>query len=258
MMAEYVDFAEYYDGDHDFTQDIGFYLDYARNCGSPILELACGTGRVLVPLAEAGCEILGLDISENMLAVCRRKVGEKGLLERVRLVQADMTSFELEIKDFSLAFLALRSFMHLLTQPDQQACLECVHRHLRPGGCLIVTLIAPDLEKLTHSAVGPFELRREFDLPGGIHVIRKERLVEHDHLNQVRRFEFKFEEFDANGAILRERVVPLATRYTFRFELQLLLERTGFELVDLYRDYNGYSYNGTGEMIAVARKRSMG
>ncbi len=75
-MAEYVDFAEYYDFDHAITQDVGFYLDFAHRCRSPILELACGTGRLVIPLAEAGFEVYGVDVSENMLAICRRKVAE--------------------------------------------------------------------------------------------------------------------------------------------------------------------------------------
>jgi ubiquinone/menaquinone biosynthesis C-methylase UbiE len=101
-MPEYVDFAEFYDQDYNFTGDIGFYLEHAQNFGSPILELACGTGRVLPPLAEAGYKIYGVDISEYMLAICRRKVEEMGLQGRVRLVQADMARFKLDRQDFSL------------------------------------------------------------------------------------------------------------------------------------------------------------
>jgi len=78
-MAEYVDFAEYYDFAHAITLDVGFYLDFAHQCQSPILELACGTSRLVIPLAEAGFEVYGVDLSENMLALCRRKVEEHRL-----------------------------------------------------------------------------------------------------------------------------------------------------------------------------------
>jgi ubiquinone/menaquinone biosynthesis C-methylase UbiE len=75
-MLRYIDYAEYYDYDNAALPfaDIPFYLHYARQCGSPLLELACGTGRVLIPLAQAGFELYGIDISANMLAVCRRSV----------------------------------------------------------------------------------------------------------------------------------------------------------------------------------------
>jgi SAM-dependent methyltransferase len=252
-MAEYVDFAEYYDFDHDLTLDVNFYLDFARQCGSPILELACGTGRLLLPLAEAGFEIHGVDLSQNMLALCRQKVNAKHLNERVCLTLADMARFDLPRKDFTLVYVALRSFMHLLTQADQLACLQQAHKHLRPGGYFIVNMIAPDLERLAQQPDEVFIVQREFSLPNGHRVIRKQRLVAHDVVNQTRHFEFRFEEFDA-GTLVRERVVPLHTRYTFLYELRLLLKRVGFTVLDVFRDYEKHAYDGTGEIIAVARR----
>jgi SAM-dependent methyltransferase len=198
-MADYVDFAEYYDEDHAITFDVNFFLEYARGCQPPILELACGTGRLLIPLAEAGLEVYGFDLSENMLARCRQKVAQRHLENRVRLSLGDMASFELPRRDFGLAFAGLRSFMHLLTRRAQRACLERVYRHLRPGGTFIVDVIAPDPERLKLVPVGEFVVRREFDLPNGHRVIRKDRLAAHDVENQVRRFEFVFEEYDRAG-----------------------------------------------------------
>jgi len=257
-MPDYVDYAEYYDFDHATTVDIEFYLTYTRQCGSPVLELACGTGRLVIPLAEAGFEVYGLDASENMLARCRRKVEERRLADRVHPTQANMAAFDLPRKDFALAFVAVRSFMHLFTQADQLACLERVHRHLRPGGCFIVDVYAPDYEKMAQPPNGPFVLRREFDLPDGHHVIRRDRFVRNDLVHQIQHYEMKFEEYDAAGALVRERTVPMDTRYTFRYELQLLLERAGFELVDVFRDYDRRPYDGTGEIIAVARRPQPG
>lgn len=253
-MAEYVDYAEYYDSDHTITLDVGFYLDYAQRCGSPILELASGTGRLAIPLAEAGFEIHGVDLSENMLAICRRKVEEKALGDRVHLTRADMVQFELPRKDFALAYVALRSFMHLLTQEDQRACLQQIYEHLRPRGYFIVDIIAPDVEKLAQKPTATFAVRREFSLPNGHHAVRKDRLVQHDIVKQVRHFELRFEEIDATGALVRERLVPLATRYTFRYELQLLLERVGFEIIGVFRDYDQNPFDGTGELIVVSRR----
>lgn len=254
VMVEYVDFAEYYDHDHVFTEDIGFYLDWACRCDGPILELGCGTGRVTLPLAEHGFRIHGVDVSANMLSICRDRVVEKDLDGRVELCLADMAGFDLLRNDFSLAFAALRSFMHLQTQAEQLACLRRVYSHLRPGGHFIVDVIAPDLEQLSRKPNGQFVIRREFDLPNGHHVLRKQRLVEHDVVGQVRHFEFLFEEFDAGGALVRERLVPLYMRYTFRYELQLLLERVGFEIVESFRDYEQSPYDGTGDMILVSRR----
>ncbi len=253
-MAKYVDFAEYYDSDLDYMIDIEFYLEFARLCGSPILELACGTGRVLIPLAEAGFEVYGVDLSENMLKVCRRKFDEKRLTDRVHLVKADMAAFDLQRRDFALIYIPVRSFMHLFTQEDQLSCLRLAYEHLSPGGYFIVDVYAPSFEYLSQEPDGPFVTRHEFDLPNGPHVVRKDRFVRHDIANQINYSEIQFEEFDTAGELVTERTVPMDTRYTFRYELQLLLERVGFEIVDIFRDYEKKPYDGTGEIIAVARR----
>jgi SAM-dependent methyltransferase len=251
---DYVDFAEYYDLDHAITFDINFYLDYAWQAGSPILELACGTGRVLIPIARAGYEIQGLDISANMLDVCRRAVKEQGLGDRVLLTEADMASFYVPCKEFALAFLALRSFMHLLTRERQNACLHNLHEHLQPGGTLLIDVIALDGERLAEAPRETFAVAREFELPDGGRVLRKQRLAAHDRGRQVRRFEFLFEEYDAGGLLVNSRLVPVQTRYTFFDEMVDLLETAGFEVREVFRDYNKNPYDGTGEMIIVARR----
>jgi SAM-dependent methyltransferase len=203
---------------------------------------------------QAGLDIYGIDISDNMLRVCRRAVSQLRLENRVHVCQGNMSDFDLPRKDFRLVFVALRSFMHLLTQADQLSCLRSVYAHLRPGGYFILSLIAPDPTKLAQTPSDRFVVRREFDLPNGHHVVRKERLVEHDPVNQVRGFEFRFEEFDAAGKLVRELLVPLFTRYTFREELRILLETEGFQVVHTFRDYDKNPYDGTGEMIVTARR----
>ena len=100
-MSEYVDYAEYYDFDHDTKIDLEFYLEFANQCRSPILELACGTGLLAIPIAEAGFEIYGLDLSANMLARCRTKVERKNLTDSVHLSLANITEFDLPRVDFT-------------------------------------------------------------------------------------------------------------------------------------------------------------
>ena len=253
-MSAYVDYAEYYDVDHATQIDIDLYLEYAGQCGSPILELACGTGRVLIPVAEAGHEIYGLDLSENMLNRCRKKVAQREWQDRVHLLLADMSSFELPRADIGLAYIPVRSFMHLNTQAEQLACLDRTFACLRPGGLFIVDLYAPSYRHLALEPERPFFLRRESRLPNGHTVKRWDRFVRNDPRLQIQHSELRFEQYDAEGALVSERTLPLTTRYTFRYEMQLLLERAGFELVDVYRDYERNPFDGTGEIIAVARR----
>lgn len=254
-MPEYIDYAQYYDPGHQGTvPDLEFYLDYARQCGSPVLELACGTGRLLVPMAEAGIEMTGVDLSENMLAVCQKKVEDRQLTGQVSLFHASMADYNLPRKDFTLAFIAFRSFTHLYSQQEQLACLERTVAHLRPGGFLIIDIYAPLYRLLANEPDEPFTVRREFDLPNGHHVIRKDRFVKNDPVLQIQYSELRFEEYDLDGVMVNALNVPISTRYTFHFEMQLLLEKAGFEVADFFGAYEKTPFDGAGEIIAVARK----
>jgi SAM-dependent methyltransferase len=251
----YVEYPEYYDYAHDKKDDIPFFLDYARQCGSPILELACGTGRVIVPVAEAGYRVTGIDMAPGMLSICRERVERLGLADRVTLVQADMAGFDLPEKEFALAYVPLRSFSHLFTQEGQLACLQRTWEHLRPGGLFIVVAFALNHSVITEDKEGSLRLLREFELPDKHHVVQRQRFVRYDPKDQILYFEFIFEEHDTAGALLRERTVPMDMRYTSRYELALLMERVGFEVVDVFRDYDKQPFNGMYEIIMVGRKR---
>lgn len=253
-MSRYFDLAEYYHYDHDFDLDLAFYQEYAGLSQGPVLELACGTGRLTIPMAKAGFEMAGVDNSAPMLERCALAVGENQLQDQVHLTLADMTAFDLQRKDFGLVFVPLRSFMHLLTRADQSACLARAHEHLRPGGFFVADIVAPDLKILAERPSQFYTARREFNLPNGNRVVRQTRLLEHDPVNQIRHFEFKFEEYDVQGGLGQEQRVQVSTRYIFRYEMNLLLEAAGFQLLDIFRDYHKNPYDGTGEMIVVAAK----
>ena len=137
FVAEYYDFNPICAG----RKDVDFYVDLARAAGGPILELGCGTGRILLPIARAGCRIVGLDLAELMLAKCREKLARepREVRERVRLVPASMADFDLG-ETFRLVTTPFRSFQHLRSVDEQLACLRAAHRHLVPGGRLVLDL----------------------------------------------------------------------------------------------------------------------
>lgn len=253
-IPEYLDYSEYYDFAHNQKDDIPFYLDYARECGSPILELACGTGRLIIPVAEAGYSVTGIDFSANMLSICKERVNQHGLSERVSLVEANMTNFDLPEKQFSLAYVPLRSFTHLFTQEEQLSCLHTTYTHLRPGGLFIVALFVPRFTILGQEQESPFRPLREFNLPNGNHVVQSQRFVMNDRVNQIVYFEFKFEETDSSGNAVSEKIAPMIMHYTWRYELQLLMERAGFEVTDVFQDYEKNPFSGKYELIMVGKK----
>lgn len=256
---EYGLVADLYDhvGAYRERSDVGFFVEAAREAGSPVLEIGCGTGRVLVPTARAGIDIVGLDVSPSMLAVCRRRLGDepKSVRARVELVQADMRRFDLG-RTFTLATIPFRPFQHLVTVDDQLSCLESISRHLAPGGILILDLFNPSLDTLVNRPMGQeVEDGPEFSLPDRRRVTRRHRIVSHDRLTQVNHVELIYDVTHPDGRA--ERLVhAFPMRYLFRFEAEHLLARAGFGIVQLYGGYDKSTY-GTrypGELIFVAEK----
>jgi len=255
---EYAFVAELYDhvGPYRSRPDVAFFLNEAVNAGSPVVELGCGTGRVLIPIARAGVEIVGVDSSSNMLSVCRERLGrEPGAVQsRVRLVQADMRHFDIDGR-FTLATIPFRPFQHLLTVEDQLACLAAIRRHLVDGGRLILDIFNPALDALVNGPVGQEHGEEaEFSMPDGRRVVRRQKTVATNRFTQVNDFELIYYVTHPDGR--QERLVhAFSMRYFFRFETEHLLARSGFEVEQVYADYDKSPYGSIypGELIFVAR-----
>ena len=141
--------AEFYDVSYSTRKDIEFFVSYSRKIKGKTLELGCGTGRILIPTAIAGCEITGLDLSPFMLKKCREKIDRqpKNVQELIRTVEGNMVDFNIDER-FSLITIPFRPFQHLISTEEQRGCLYCVHRHLDAGGLLILDLFHPFLPSL--------------------------------------------------------------------------------------------------------------
>ena len=123
-----------------YTDDLPFWLNLAQQQKGPILELGCGTGRVLVPLVQAGHTIYGLDNDPDMLAVLRRQL-DSALNARVHIIQADLTAFHLATR-FPLIILPCNTFS-TLDATARHSALTCIRRHLTPGGLFAVSIPNP-------------------------------------------------------------------------------------------------------------------
>lgn len=121
-------------------QEVGWYRGYAERTGGPVLGLACGTGRLLCRLAEAGFEVVGIDITERMLDLARGFAAELDEVarKRITLIRGDMAEFDLG-RQFGLITVADNSFRELATREQHLACLRCVRRHLRDDGIFLMT-----------------------------------------------------------------------------------------------------------------------
>ncbi len=265
---EYAFLAEFYDFVVPYRErrDVEFFVEMARESGGPVLEVGCGTGRVLIPTARAGIPILGIDSSRQMLARCQEKLAAESedVRNRVHLLQADMREFDTEHafgrqlgSNFRLATLPFRPFQHLLTAEDQLACLHMIRRHLEPRGKLILDVFNPSLPHIAalsdvSEIIGE---EPEFTMPDGRRVQRTHRILDRDWFNQVAAVEMIYRVTHTDGRN-EELVHRLRMRYFFRFEAEHLLARAGFEVEALYSDYDRSPYGSKypGELIFVARK----
>lgn len=252
--------AEHYDLHSEYRDrpDIPFFVEQAVGAGGPVLEIGCGTGRILIPTARAGVSIVGLDFSETMLTICNEKLASEpaDVRERTRLMQADMREFSLGEK-FQLATLPFRPFQHLHTVKEQLDCLACIHRHLEPGGRMILDIFNPSLERLTAPTPSDEFLEGEPVLRSdGAAVQRSARIVNVDKFAQILQIELIYDITHAGGRT--ERIVDaLSMRYFFRYEAEHLLARAGFEVIDLFAGYDRSAFGSKypGELLFVAQKR---
>ncbi len=236
--------------------DVAFYVDMAAAAGGPVLELGCGTGRVLIPTARAGVEIVGLDSSPHMLETCRARLAREpqDVQARVRLVAGDMREFDLG-RTFALVSIPFRPFQHLLGVGDQLACLTRVRRHLVNGGALVFDLFNPSIDALAAENPG-VEAGDEppFTTPDGRRVRRRHRIVSYDRFNQVNQTELIYYVTHPDGRV--ERLVHgFAMRYLFRYEVEHLLARAGFALQHVFSGFDRAPYGSVypGDLVLVAR-----
>ncbi|MEZ5360227.1 MAG: class I SAM-dependent methyltransferase [Candidatus Zixiibacteriota bacterium] len=241
---------------HINRRDVPFYVEVCRQANGPIVELGCGTGRVLIPVAEAGCSIFGVDSSESMLRRCRKKVGKLTTeqQERITLIEASMTAFSLP-EQAALAIIPFRAFQHIVSMDDQMACLRAVHANLLPAGRLIFDLFQVDPARLQASRhKTEVEDTPEFDLPDGRKLRRTNRLTDLHMAEQCNDVELIYYLTDIEDRT--ERIVQsFPMRYFFRFEVEHLLARCGFAIDCIYGNFDRSELaDNSPEMIFVARK----
>ena len=251
-------FARYYDDDYRHYQDdveaiVSLAAELCPSPDDPVLELGCGTGRLLLPLAQAGHRVIGVDISPALLEVARRKLAESGLAKRVTLVQDDLRTFALPTRQLAFAFCTSNTLMHLTTPDAQQAALVNAARHLRPGGLLLIDLFHPDIPRLME-VHGLMELADRWETEAGGQVI-KWSVRTLDLAAQLQETVFIYDETTPDGA-LRRTVCPFTLRYLWRNEAELMLQAAGFAVEAVWGDFEGSPYdNGSEHLILLATRR---
>lgn len=252
-MNEYDAIARFYDADHSgFADDLPFYRELARRTGGRVLDVMCGSGRLLVPLAQAGIRVTGIDSSAAMIEQARQRVAAAGVAARVSLHQHDVR-LALPPDPYNLAIVALNSFMHLTTIEEQLTALAHIHQALNADGLLAIDVFNPHARNLA-DCDGELTLDRTFRLDDGA-LVCKFVAQRADMARQINHVTFVYDELDGNGGV-RRTVHSMTLRWFYRYELEHLLERAGFIVEAIYGSYDLDPFETSSDiMLTVARRR---
>lgn len=236
--------------------DVQFYVDEAVKSAGKVLEVGCGTGRVLLPIARRGISITGIDRSPAMLERCHEQLAleDESVRQCVRLEQMDMRNFDLR-DQFSLATIPFRPFQHLLEVTDQLNTLRSIHRHLLKGGHLVFDVFNPDFKRLAAGPTGEHEDHPPTTLPDGRQARRTGKVSTVNATKQVNDIELIYHVTDKDRNTERL-VMAFPMRWYGRYEIEHLLERCGFGLKTVYGNFDRTELSdGSPEMIFVAERR---
>ena len=250
---EYESFAEVYDLFYGFRRgDIEFYAKLAEKFGDPILELGCGTGRVLIPLARRGYRITGIDVSESMLRILKRKLEKESedVRSRIEIIHADMREFNLKRK-FRLIIIPFSSIVHLRSLDDALKTFINVFNHLSDEGAFAFDIFIPKYELISKKS------RIEFytlDIDDNRKLILWEK-AKYDLTNQLIDVDRLVEIVSENYS--KKYFWRYKIRWYTRSEIELLLRLAGFNNIEVYGDFSfgEYKYE-KGLMVFIASKKN--
>lgn len=243
--AHYSD-AGYYDRAYRrHRADLNFYLQTALEHGAPILELGCGTGRITLPLARAGLDIVGVDSSIEMLERAQEKLSTQAddVRSLVEFRQGDIRSFRFERdrqrgkgkpQKFRLIISPFNVMQHLYSLDDIERCLEMVRQHLMPrAGRFVFDVLMPDVRSFSRNPTRQYKLGKIYH-PAGDKRYNYTESFDYDPVSQVQYIRMYFEDPDDPGGSFE---TPLCHRQFFPAELEALLRYNGFEVVHRFGDF---------------------
>ena len=215
--------------------DFAFYLGLAKAARGPVLDVACGTGRIMLPCLQAGVDIEGLDLFPPMLARLREKAGALGFSPRLH--EGNMAGFQLP-RRYALIMISFNAFVHNLTTDDQLACLRSCREHLQPGGLLVFDTAFPGQQWIgAPSGTRAFEgeiAHPETGLPV--------RMWDTRTFDRVKQLQFSFNEIellDATGKIVVTHPSKTTLRWIYKTEMELLLRVAGFARWEILGGFDG-------------------
>jgi len=248
--------ADYYDAENErltwLQRDVPFFLRQLPRGSQDVLELATGTARAAIPIAQAGHRVVGADYAEDMLDIGRRKRDAVGLGERqLSLVHGDVVELDLR-RRFDWVAIFFNTFLGFTTLQQQDAVLHVVRKHLKPRGRFWLDIFQPNLALMASDESRGID-PAVFYVPHLNRTVFMSVDVKRDPSKQLQQVTFNYRWFDDRG---RERKQQTRFDLTFIFprELQILLERNGFRIDEIFGDHDGKPLNADSPRI-IARCR---
>ena len=238
-----------------FADDLGFWLDEARRAArgrAPrVLEVGCGTGRVLLHLRSQGIDVEGIDLSEPMLARLAAKATARGIEARAH--RGDMRDFTTPHR-YDRVFVPFNAFAHCETIEDQLRCLQCCREHLEPGGAVVIDMSYPSLDYWLDTRTERV-LETESRDPATGSVVRMWDTRTKDRVGQVQHSLIDIEELDAAGAVARSHRFETRQRWVYRYELDLLFRLAKYDRWDVLSGWDRRPLEtDAGQMLGFAWK----
>ena len=213
----------------DYNDDRPLVEPWARSVGSPLLDLACGTGRMTIQLAQLGLDVMGVDVTPEMMALAKKKAAAQSLA--LEWVQADARSFQLG-RQFAGIFMLENVFQFLPTRADQEAMLARVREHLLPGGQFLFETRNPQ-PRFLFATLHPEE--QTFTLPDGRRLVVNETQT-YDPITQIQHYRTERRTHYPDGSEATK-LIRVALRYVFPQEMEALLHYNGLQIRAVYGDW---------------------
>ena len=253
MKNLYDQWADVYDDLYAYlTEDKDFYLEWARNSVGPVLELGCGTGRITIPIAQNGIDILGIDISPKMIEIAKAKLKETNVTSKIDLLIGDMRNFQLEQK-FSLIIIPFRGFLSLLSVTDQINALNSIKEHMDKDTKLVFDIFVPkeDIISKSDNLLYYFKDVGHYSRIGYSEIWHK---TDYDLYNQRISSKIIVDEIGNKGKVVNRYYKDFEIRYVHRWEMFHLLSSCGYEIEALYGTFMYDSFDeNSNEMVWVAK-----
>lgn len=252
-MSFYTTVARYYDAENaDKTDDIDFYRELADEYSGPIMEIGCGSGRVVLPLAREGHTVHGIDNNAPMLERAHKRVAmQPDRYTTLTLQEGDVLTDALPDEKYGMILLSYNMLMHFHQQTAQITLLEKMRRYIADDGVMVIDLpnagemfATPDSDAIT--------LERTFVEPETGHMVMQQAVSTLDRATQFMRVQWIYDEITDDGTLQRT-IAPTVFRYYFPYEVQLLLRLTGFTVEQMFGDTDGSPFeDGSPRMIVMA------